>query len=103
MRLVVDTREMKDHTEKGYFQEKMQEKYDIKTDTYALTIGDFVYTYNGKVLDFVIERKKADDLSSSIIDGRYKDQKYRLKNCGASNIIYLYEGNPSSSAAKTDK
>ena len=81
---------MKDHSDKGYFQEKMTEKYRIKIQTAALTVGDFVFTYNGKVLDFVIERKKADDLASSIIDGRYKDQKYRLRNCGASNIIYLY-------------
>jgi crossover junction endonuclease MUS81 len=33
-------------------------------------------------LDFIIERKKADDLAASILDGRYKDQKYRLKNSG---------------------
>lgn len=62
--------------------------------THALTIGDFAFCYNGEVLDYVIERKKADDLSSSIIDGRYKEQKYRLKNCGASNILYFYEGHP---------
>lgn len=63
--------------------------------TQPLTIGDFAFVYDGKVLDYVIERKKADDLSASIIDGRYKEQKYRLKNCGAKNIIYLYEGYPS--------
>ena len=77
------------------------EKYRVEVQTAALTIGDFVFTYGGSVLDFVIERKKADDLASSIIDGRYKDQKYRLKNCGASNVIYLYEGHPSSSCPKT--
>lgn len=47
------------------------------------------------MLDFIVERKKADDLASSIIDGRYKDQKYRLKNSGISNIYYIYEGHPS--------
>jgi crossover junction endonuclease MUS81 len=46
--------------------------------------------YDGFVLDYIIERKKADDLAASIIDGRYKEQKYRLKNCGAKNILYLY-------------
>ncbi|RUS35435.1 hypothetical protein BC938DRAFT_483536 [Jimgerdemannia flammicorona] len=30
------------------------------------------------VLDIVIERKTVSDLDSSIIDGRYKEQKYRL-------------------------
>lgn len=94
---------MKDHNEKGFFQEKLTEKYQIETQTYALTIGDFAFLYNGKVLDFIIERKKADDLSASIIDGRYKDQKYRLKHCGAANVIYLYEGHPSASCTLKEK
>jgi crossover junction endonuclease MUS81 len=46
------------------------------------------------VLDFIVERKTADDLASSIVDGRYNEQKARLKNCGISNVIYLVEGNP---------
>lgn len=94
---------MKDQSEKGFFQEKLSEKYGITIQTSALTIGDFAFLYGGKVLDFVIERKKADDLSASIIDGRYKDQKYRLKNCGAANIIYLYEGVPSASCTLKQK
>jgi len=28
--------------------------------------------YDGQILDYVVERKKADDLASSIHDGRYK-------------------------------
>lgn len=66
--------------------------------TQVLTIGDFAFAYNGEVLDYVFERKKADDLSASIIDGRYKEQKMRLKNCGAANVVYLYEGHPSESS-----
>jgi crossover junction endonuclease MUS81 len=31
-------------------------------------------------------------LLSSIFDGRYKEQKYRLKNSGFTNIYYLFEG-----------
>ena len=54
-----------------------------------------MWVYKNKVLNFIMERKKADDLASSIIDGRYKDQKYRLKNCGISNVYYVYEGYPS--------
>lgn len=63
--------------------------------THVLSIGDFAFCYDGEVLDYVVERKKADDLAASIIDGRYKEQKYRLKNSGASHVIYLYEGYPS--------
>lgn len=47
------------------------------------------------VLDFIIERKTADDLAASIMDGRYEEQKFRLKNCGINNVIYLIEGTPS--------
>jgi crossover junction endonuclease MUS81 len=30
-------------------------------------------------LDYIIERKQGDDLASSIVDKRYKDQIFRLK------------------------
>lgn len=32
-----------------------------------------------------------DDLGRSIMDGRYEEQKCRLKKCGLSHIIYLVE------------
>lgn len=46
------------------------------------------------VLDFIVERKTADDLAASIMDGRYDEQKFRLKSCGINNVIYLVEGSP---------
>ncbi len=48
--------------------------------------------YIDYVLDFIVERKTADDLAASIVDGRYEEQKFRLKNCGINNVIYLIEG-----------
>lgn len=45
-------------------------------------------------LDFIVERKTADDLAASIMDGRYDEQKFRLKSCGINNVIYLVEGSP---------
>lgn len=51
--------------------------------------------YVDYVLDFICERKTADDLAASIIDGRYDEQKFRLKNCDINNVIYLIEGKPS--------
>jgi crossover junction endonuclease MUS81 len=67
----------------------MVEKYGVKVRTCNLPIGDFMWQYRGQILDYVMERKKADDLISSIFDGRYKEQKYRLKNSDFSNIYYL--------------
>jgi len=52
------------------------------------------------VLDYIIERKIADDLASSITDGRYRDQKYRLLKTALKNIMYLVEGNVSQNAVK---
>lgn len=50
--------------------------------------------YTDYVLDFIVERKTADDLAASIMDGRYEEQKFRLKGCGINNVIYLVEGSP---------
>ncbi|KAI1295348.1 Crossover junction endonuclease MUS81 [Halotydeus destructor] len=44
------------------------------------------------ILDVIIERKRADDLESSIKDGRWHEQKYRLKKSGLRQPTYLIEG-----------
>ena len=81
---------MKDKVEQSFFEKKLTEKYRVKVRTCNLPIGDFMWSYNGQILDYVIERKKADDLVGSIMDGRYKEQKFRLKNSGFSHIYYLF-------------
>ncbi|XP_052822673.1 crossover junction endonuclease MUS81 [Octopus bimaculoides] len=43
------------------------------------------------VLNYIVERKRMDDLSGSIVDGRFREQKFRLKQCGLSHAIYLIE------------
>lgn len=43
------------------------------------------------VLDFIVERKRMDDLCGSIIDGRFREQKFRLKRCGLRRPVYLVE------------
>ena len=40
---------------------------------------------------YLIERKCINDLSISIIDGRFRDQKSRLIESNA-NVIYIIEG-----------
>jgi crossover junction endonuclease MUS81 len=81
----------------------MTEKYGTRVRTCNLPIGDFMWEYNGQILDYVVERKKADDLMSSIFDGRYKEQKYRLKNSGFGNIYYLFEGHLTGNYAKNER
>ncbi|PON74374.1 DNA repair protein [Parasponia andersonii] len=70
-----------------------------------LPVGDGIWVARHKylgseyVLDFIVERKKVDDLRSSIRDNRYRDQKLRLLRCGLKKLIYLVEGDPNSSEA----
>ncbi|PHJ21972.1 conserved possible mus81 related [Cystoisospora suis] len=45
------------------------------------------------VLPWIVERKTLRDLSCSLRDGRYEDQKFRLMRCrGVSRVLYLVEG-----------
>ena len=55
-----------------------------KFETRQLSVGDFVWIardQNGKelLLPYIIERKRMDDLGSSIKDGRFHEQKVRNK------------------------
>uniref|UniRef100_A0A2S2PPM9 Crossover junction endonuclease MUS81 n=2 Tax=Schizaphis graminum TaxID=13262 RepID=A0A2S2PPM9_SCHGA len=61
-----------------------------------LSVGDFAWICrdrSGKelMLPYILERKRLDDLSGSIQDGRFHEQKFRLKQCGLENKIYLVE------------
>ncbi|KAJ1019749.1 hypothetical protein NDA13_005974 [Ustilago tritici] len=73
----------------------------VDTETRALEVGDAVWIARRKnrsgleadevVLDHIVERKRLDDLTSSILDGRWKDQKFRLSSSGLSKVLYLIE------------
>lgn len=57
-----------------------------------LDAGDIRLSFNDTIL-IVIERKTISDLISSIKDGRYRDQKFRLiDNYEKSKIMYIIEG-----------
>nr|XP_033809502.1 crossover junction endonuclease MUS81 isoform X2 [Geotrypetes seraphini] len=82
-------------------------KNGVRFDVRKLHIGDFVWIAQEQVqvvpgeplaprarelvLDHVVERKRMDDLCNSIIDGRFREQKFRLKRCGLQCPIYLVE------------
>lgn len=65
--------------------------YFSDAPTQNLDIGDILFVDNDQTIKYIVERKTLDDMSSSIIDGRYREQKSRLL---ASNykIIYILEG-----------
>jgi ERCC4-type nuclease len=94
MHLLVDLREPK--TLLNYLNE-LNEKLDIKITIIqkSLNIGDFIFydEINNKEI-LIIERKSLQDLESSIKDGRYKEQSFRLNETSLHNhnIIYLLEG-----------
>jgi ERCC4-type nuclease len=74
------------------------QKFDDNIVKENLDIGDIQIIYkdnNDEKLLVIIERKTYDDLSTSIKDGRYKEQKNRILNSISNNIrkIYLLEGN----------
>ena len=65
----------------------------IKVQSETLPIGDIII--NDESEDkIIIERKSVSDLLSSIKDGRYEEQSYRLNglNHHNHNIVYLIEG-----------
>jgi len=79
-------------------------------DRRNLNIGDFLWIAREKVaevdgqfrqkqpkelvLPFVVERKRLDDLWMSVKDGRYEEQKFRMKGCGLPHLYYLIEDHP---------
>ncbi|XP_012062760.1 PREDICTED: crossover junction endonuclease MUS81 [Atta cephalotes] len=62
-----------------------------------LKIGDFAWiarcrkTNDELIVPYIIERKRMDDLSASIVDGRFHEQKFRLKQSGIENLMYIIE------------
>ena len=73
-------------------------KSGIPMDIRKLQVGDFMWVAKEKfglqrelVLDFIVERKRMDDLAGSITDGRFREQKFRLKSSGLKHCVYLIE------------
>lgn len=66
---------------------------DISVTIETLALGDIILEYNGDE-KLIIERKTIRDLGSSIKDGRYEEQSYRLNGLQIPNhnILYLIEG-----------
>jgi ERCC4-type nuclease len=106
MNVIVDSRE------KGLVQllnayKFMNEFEHINVQIEQLPIGDIIIKDRENDEErIVFERKHVSDLASSIVDGRYKEQSFRLDgSCPLSNhnIIYIIEGAMSSVNPKFSK
>uniref|UniRef100_A0A2D4FIJ2 Crossover junction endonuclease MUS81 n=2 Tax=Micrurus corallinus TaxID=54390 RepID=A0A2D4FIJ2_MICCO len=79
------------------------QRHNVPFSIRKLHVGDFLWVARERgprgaellphelVLDYVVERKRMPDLCGSIIDGRFREQKFRLRLCGLSHPIYLVE------------
>ena len=62
----------------------------INIQNIQLDIGDIHIKFDDNL--YIFERKTVSDLLSSINDGRYREQKARLKSSNAKSISYIIEG-----------
>ena len=106
--LILDSREVRAKTDRNYLQDQFKQA-GLMCEQRALQVGDMVWTARihdpavitqldiddrkipEVILDYVVERKRLDDLDSSIKDGRFLEQKFRLKRSGIKNAIYIIE------------
>ncbi|KAI9774431.1 MAG: Crossover junction endonuclease mus81 [Candelina submexicana] len=105
VQLVLDNREIRAKTDRDYIQEELMKK-GIKPIMRSLELGDALWVAkcndlevlgrHGEegdevVLDWIVERKRLDDLVGSIKDGRFHEQKFRLRKSGVKNVVYIIE------------
>lgn len=103
--LVLDNREVRTKDDRDYISEELTKK-GTKPLVRPLELGDFFWvakchdpdllSRHGEegseiCLDWIVERKRLDDLVGSITDGRFQEQKFRLRKSGVKNVIYLIE------------
>ncbi|CUM50185.1 Crossover junction endonuclease MUS81 [Debaryomyces fabryi] len=94
--LIIDNREIRSQRDRDFFQTRLT-SLKIECDVRPLSVGDVVWIAKHKktrkevILNYICERKRLDDLVSSIKDGRFQEQKNRLKKSGMKQLYYLVE------------
>ncbi|KAG2731420.1 hypothetical protein G9P44_005836 [Scheffersomyces stipitis] len=94
--IIIDSREVRSSSERDFFEKRLS-SFGVKCEVRALSVGDIVWIAKHKktgkevVLNHICERKRIDDLAFSIRDGRFQEQKNRLKKTGMKNYYYLIE------------
>ena len=94
MKLKVDNREHDLIQRMNYYIKSVPHFNNITFTIEMLDLGDVVYLDENNEDMLIIERKSVNDLLSSIKDGRYNEQSYRLNGISLHNhnIMYLIEG-----------
>ncbi|EGW30294.1 uncharacterized protein SPAPADRAFT_157116 [Spathaspora passalidarum NRRL Y-27907] len=94
--LCLDNREIRSKQDRDFFPTRLAQ-LDTECQVRALSVGDAVWIAKHKqtnkevVLNYICERKRLDDLASSLRDGRFHEQKSRLKKTGMKHYYYLVE------------
>lgn len=103
--LILDNREVRSQTDRLYIQDNLI-TLGVKPITRSLDIGDALWVARPHdpntlrrlgeegteiVLNHIVERKRLDDLISSIKDGRFQEQKFRLHRSNIGHVTYLVE------------
>lgn len=93
MFIKVDFREKELQDKLSYYISFIPAFRNLKVISENLPLGDVIITDNNQDI-LIIERKSVSDLLSSIKDGRYEEQSYRLNGnkLHNHNVIYLVEG-----------
>tara|TARA_A100001015_G_C15043624_1_gene741686 strand:+ start:1034 stop:1783 length:750 start_codon:yes stop_codon:yes gene_type:complete len=92
MKLIVDSRERElIKKTKEYI---VNSELSINLDVEQMDLGDAKIVDASNNVIAIFERKSLDDLCSSIMDGRYKEQSFRLNqyNLHNHNVYYIIEG-----------
>jgi ERCC4-type nuclease len=92
MKIIIDERE---HSLYEKCQSLSNQYKNIVLSKEVLPLGDILLKTNENMEILLIERKSFSDLLSSIKDGRYEEQSYRLLNSSGlppHSIFYLLEG-----------
>ncbi|KAI9190045.1 Crossover junction endonuclease mus81 [Blastocladiella emersonii ATCC 22665] len=110
--LLVDHREFasKGHSES---MARYRNEFGVHVEQQALAIGDMLWVARPRpgtaaaaarcgyvVLDYIAERKRLDDLYSSINDKRWYEQKARMQATALPQITYLVEAEPKNHQVK---
>ncbi|RCK58140.1 Crossover junction endonuclease MUS81 [Candida viswanathii] len=94
--LYIDNREVRSQQERDHFQARLK-MLNINCQVLPLASGDTIWVAQNRstkmvaVLNYLCERKRLDDLCDSIKDGRFQEQKSRMKKTGIKHCYYLVE------------
>jgi ERCC4-type nuclease len=93
MKIIIDEREITLYDKLLSLCSKTSPQITIMKQ--VLPLGDIIVEFDNQTTAVIIERKSLSDLISSIRDGRYEEQSYRLihsSDISRHNIIYIIEG-----------